>query len=87
MTSDHAHDAGADSLNRLKAVAPDPDRAERVRERCRTQLGRSRRRAARTAVITGFAWRVVAPGVIGAFCVLYAAMLVATTLRLERVFH
>jgi hypothetical protein len=87
MTSYEAHDAGADSLDRLRAVLPDPDRAERVRARCRTQLGRSQRRAARTAVITGFAWRVLAPGVVGAFCVLYAAMLVATTLRLEGVFH
>jgi len=87
MTSDNAHDAGADGLDRLRAVAPDPDRAERVRVRCRTQLGRRRRRAARTAVMTGFAWRVLAPGVVGAFCVLYAAMLVATTLRLEGVFH
>jgi hypothetical protein len=87
MTFDDAHDAGADGLDRLRALAPDPDRGERVRVRCRTQLGRSRRRAARTAVITGFAWRVVAPGVVGAFCVLYAALLVATTLRLERVFH
>ncbi|HLG53911.1 MAG TPA: hypothetical protein VI485_01185 [Vicinamibacterales bacterium] len=87
MTSYDAHDAGADSLDQLRAVAPDPDRAERVRARCRAQLGRSRRRAARTAVVTGFAWRVLAPGVVGAFCVLYVALLVATTLRLEGVFH
>ena len=87
MTSYDAHDAVADSLDRLMALAPDPDRAERVRVRCRTQLGRSRRRAAHTAVITGFAWRVLAPVVVGAFCVLYVAVLVATTLRLEGVFH
>ena len=87
MTSYDAHDASADSLHRLTALAPDPDRAERVRVRCRTQLGRSRRRAARTAVITGFAWRVLGPVVVGAFCVVYAAVLVATTLRLEDVFH
>jgi anti-sigma-K factor RskA len=87
MTSCDTHDGGADSLDNLRAVAPDPDRAERVRMRCRTQLGRSRRRAARTAVITGFAWRVLAPVVVGAFCVLYVVMLLATTLRLEGVFH
>jgi hypothetical protein len=85
MTPDDAHDASAESLNRLMALAPDPDRAERVRMKCRTQLGRTRRRAARTAVIAGFAWRVLAPVVVGAFCVLYAAMFVATTLRLEGV--
>jgi hypothetical protein len=85
MTSSDAHPAGGDSLDRLMALAPDPDRAERVRVRCRTQLGRSRRRAAHTAV-TGFAWRVLAPVVVGAFCVLYVAVLVATTLRFEGVF-
>jgi hypothetical protein len=87
MTAYDAHDASADSSLRLTALAPDPDRAERVRVRCRAQLGRSRRRAVRTAVITGFAWRVLAPVVVGAFCVLYAAGLVATTLRLEGVFN
>jgi hypothetical protein len=87
MTSYDAHDAGADGLDRLRALRPDPDRAERVRVRCRTQLGQSRRRAARTAVITGFAWGVLAPMVIGAFCLLYVIVLMATTLRLEGVFH
>jgi len=87
MTSSDAHDAGVDGLDRLMVLASDRDRAERVRVRCRTQLGRSRRRAAHTAVITGFAWRVLAPVVVGAFCVLYVAVLVATTLRLEGVFH
>lgn len=87
MTSCDDHDVGADSLNRLMNLAPDPDRAERVRVRCRTQLGRSRRRAARTTVITGFAWRVLAPVVLAAFCALYVVLLLATTLRLEGVFH
>jgi hypothetical protein len=86
MTSFDSHEASAESLKRLRALAPDPDRAERVRVKCRTQLGRSRRRAARTAVITGFAWRVLAPVVVGAFCVLYVTVLVATTLRLQGVF-
>jgi hypothetical protein len=87
MTSYDSRDGIADGLDRLMALAPDPDRAERVRVRCRTQLGRSSRRAARTAVITGFAWRMLGPVVIGAFCLLYVAMLVVTTLRLEGVFH
>jgi hypothetical protein len=87
MTSCERHDATADRLGRLMALAPDPDRAERVRVRCRTQLGRSRRRAARTAVVSGFARRVLAPAIVGAFCVLYVAVLVATTLRFEGVFH
>ena len=84
MMRDYSNDA---SLKRLMPLASDPDRAERVRARCRTQLGRGRRRAARTAVITGFAWHVLAPVVVGGFCVLYAALLMATTLRLQGVFH
>ena len=87
MTSCDSHDASADGLDRLMALAPDPDRAERVRVKCRAQLGRNPRRAARRAMITGFAWRVLAPVVVGAFCLLYLALLVATTLRLEGVFH
>jgi hypothetical protein len=87
MTPDDAHDAGEHSLERLMALAPDPDRAERVRMRCRTQLSRSQQRAARTALITEFAWRVLAPAVVGVVGVFYAAVLVATTLRLEDLFH
>ena len=86
MTSDVAHDAHADSLQRLMVLAPDPARAERVRMRCRTELGRSRRRAARAAAISGFAVRVFGPAVVGTFCVLYAALLAATTLSLEGIF-
>jgi hypothetical protein len=37
--------------------------------------------------MTGFAWRVLAPVVVGAFCAFYAAVLVATTLCFEGVFH
>jgi len=87
MTFHDAHDASVESLERLTALAPDPDLAERVRLRCRTQLERSPRRAAPTAVITGFGWRVLAPLVVGGFCVLYVALLVVTTLRLEGVFQ
>jgi hypothetical protein len=87
MTSYDSHDASKESLARLIPLAPDPDRAERVRERCRAHLRRSRRRTARTAVITGFLWQVVAPVVVGSFCVLYIAALVATTLRLQGIFH
>ena len=86
MTSYDSHDANAGSLDQLMTLVPDPERAQHVRARCRAQLGRSSRRAARTAAITGFTWRVLAPVVIGAFCVFYVAMLVATTLRLEGVF-
>jgi hypothetical protein len=85
MTSYDSHDASAKSLERLLRLAPDPDRAERVRVRCRTQLGRSRRRTAHIAVMTALAWRLLPPVVVGGFCVLYVAALVATTLRLHDV--
>jgi hypothetical protein len=83
MTSRDARDTSADSLKALMRLAPDPDRAERVRVRCRRQLQRNRRRAARVATITGFAWHVLAPAFVGGFCVLYVALLVVTTLRLQ----
>jgi hypothetical protein len=83
MTSRDFHDTSAESLNALMRLAPDPDRAERVRARCRRQLERSRRRASRAAAITGFAWHVIAPALVGGFCVLYVTLLVVTTLRLQ----
>ena len=83
MTAYDAHEASADRLDRLITLTPDPERAERVRVRCREQLERNRRRTARTAEITGFASRVLAPVVVGAFCVFYVAVLLATTIRLE----
>ncbi len=85
MTSCDAHDAGVDTLD-LITLTPDPVRAERVRARCRAQLERRQRRAARTTE-TGFAWRVLAPAVVGAVCVFYVAAIVATTLRLEVIFN
>jgi hypothetical protein len=82
MTSWDAHDACAYGLDRLTTLAPDPGRAERLRAKCRARLARSRQREARAAAITGFAWRVLGPGVVGAFCVFYVALLMATTRRL-----
>jgi hypothetical protein len=87
MTSGDSGDVSGVSWERLMPLAPDPDRAERVRARCRTQLGRGRRRAARTAVITAFAWHVLAPLLVGGFCVLYVALLAAATLRFRDIFH
>ena len=84
MTSD---DTRAANLHRLTALAPEPGRAERVRVRCRTQLEQRRRRGANIGKVTEFAWRVLTPVVVGAFCVFYVAVLVATTLRLEGVFR
>jgi hypothetical protein len=86
MMPDVAHDARADSLSGLTVLTPDVDRAERVRTACRALLDRRHRRRARMAALAGFSWQVLAPAVVGAFCVLYTAMLVAMTLRFEGLF-
>jgi len=85
MTSGGTH-LKAGGLRRLTALAPEPARAERVRARCRTQLEQSRRGKARTGQVAELAWRVLATVAVGAFCVFYVAVLVATTLRLEGLF-
>ena len=79
MTSDGSHPK-ADGLHRLSVLVPEPGRTERVRTRCRTQLEQSRRGEGSTGQVTEFAWRVVAPVIVGVFCVFYVAVLVATTL-------
>ena len=87
MTSYDSHDANLEALKRLQFLTPDSGRVDRLRIRCRTQLGRGRVRPKRTDVSTGFARRVLVPVVAGGFCVLYIAALVTTTLRLHGVFH
>jgi hypothetical protein len=85
--------AGGDGLEQLLALLPDESRAERTRGRCHAELHlraaryggqvrRRQRRAASRTAIAGYAWRVVGPVVVGGVCVLYAAALLATTLRL-----
>jgi hypothetical protein len=87
-------EAGGDGLQRLLTLVPDASRVERTRGRCHTQLRRRRQRAASGAAIAGstfalratvdrYAWRVVGPAIVGGVCVLYAAALLATTLRLD----
>ena len=86
MTSDDNHDSGAVNLRRLTALAPESGRAERVRAKCRTQLEQGRHGKRSTALATEFAWRVLAPIVVGVFCAFYIAVLVATTIRFEGLF-
>jgi hypothetical protein len=83
MTTCDTGDPNVEGLKRLRSLTPDPMRADRVRLRCRAHLARSRRRQARNDVITGLAWRVLAPAIFGYFCILYLAALVAATLRLR----
>ena len=73
MMRDSSHEVSADSLKGLMPLTPNADRSERVRARCRMQLKRNGRRS------------VLAPAVVGGFCLLYVAALVITTLRLEGV--
>jgi hypothetical protein len=78
---------GCFELKRLPSLAPDPRRAERVRVRCRAQLGQSRKREARKERIRVLGRRVLAPVIVGGFCILYLAALVAATLRLHGLLH
>jgi hypothetical protein len=83
MTADGSDEAGVKRSRELTRLAPDPARAERVRARCRGELERRRGRSAHMTAITGFASRVLVPAAVGAFCVFYVAVLVATTLRFQ----
>ena len=71
-------------LKQLPSLAPDRERTDRLRVRCRTQLGRSRRYWARTNEFTGFRQSAIGPIVFAAFCLLYVVGLVTTALRLHR---
>jgi hypothetical protein len=82
MNRRDAADACADGVQRLVTLAPDAGRAERTRARCQADLRRRRRRAAAATEAADCAWRVVGFALVGGACVLYAAALVATTVRL-----
>ena len=84
MTPCESDDRCGLSLSGLTALTPDPDRAWRFRETCRTQLGRMQPDA-REAALGGFTRRVLVPTIGAAFCALYFALLVAMTLRFEGV--
>ena len=87
MMSYDPHEACVEGLKRLQFLAPDPGHANRVRVRCRTQLGRNQRHVEYMDVMSRFARRVLAPVVVVSFCALYIAALVTTTLRLHGFFH
>jgi hypothetical protein len=87
VMSDDTRNESFEALTRLQFLSPDPERTARVRMRCRTRIGQHRKHSARTNVITGFARRVLAPVLVGGFCVLYIAALVSTALRLNGIFH
>ena len=84
MTPFDPDDPMFERLKQLPSLAPDRERTDRLRVRCRTQLGRSRRYRARTNEFTGFRRSAIGPIVFAAFCLLYVVGLVATALRLHR---
>jgi len=86
MTTHEWPDGNVERLGHLVRLVPDAARAERVRARCRAQLVRQQRRTARKAAIHAVTWRAAGPLLVGGFCVVYAVMLVATTLRLQGIF-
>jgi hypothetical protein len=87
MTPYDADDPIFERLKQLRLLAPDRERSDRLRIRCRTQLGRSRRYRGSARVLAGIERRAVGPIVFAAFCLLYVVGLVATALRLHRLFQ
>ena len=84
MTPIETDDPIFERLKQLRSLAPEPERTDRLRIRCRTQLGRSRRERGSTRAPAGFERLAVGPIVFAAFCLLYVVGLVATALRLHR---
>ena len=69
--NDRLDDRLGDVLGRLSSMAPDAVRTDRVRARCHARLaGRAARERRRRLV-----WKqVVAPALVGGFCVVYFAL-------------
>ena len=88
MTSHDSCDARLELLARLPRLAPDPERAERTRLRCRARFERRRQRSEHAAALIGFARRGLTPLTVGGFWVLYVVYVgtfVATIFRLQAV--
>ena len=88
MTSHDSCDARLELLAQLPRLAPDPQRAERTRLRCRARLERRRQRSEHAAAMIGFARRGLAQLAVGslwAFYVVYMSTFVATFFRLQAV--
>lgn len=87
MTPDPVHDPTIHSLARLRPLAANPAHAERVRQRCRAELARRRHRSDRRALAVESGRRMLAPVLLGGFCVLYLVELVGTAFGLRGAFH
>ena len=87
MTPYDTDDPIFERLKQLRLLEPDRERTDRLRIRCRAQLGRTRRGRGSSRAPGGFERRVVGPVVFAAFCLLYVTGLVVTALRLHRLFQ
>jgi hypothetical protein len=72
-------------LEHLRKLAPDRDRADRLRAKLRTELVRREARARRGARRWDAVRCVLAPVLVGGLCVLYLAAVVGNALRLNGV--
>ncbi len=85
MSRQHGAPRNADRLLRdlahLTPLAPDPERARRLRERCRGILVRTHRRSRRAGRVVGFLQGTVTPALLGILCVLYTIVLLVLALR------
>ena len=84
MTPYETDDPIFERLKQMPLLAPDLERSDRLRIRCRTQLGRSRRHRESGHAPAGFESRAVGTIVFATFCLLYVMGLVTTALRLHR---
>ena len=85
MTSDDPKDLGR-ILARLPVAVPDVARAEHVRARCHAALARRQRAADRPGHGIGRTERVLAPLLVGGFCLIYLSAVVLDVLRSQGVF-
>ena len=86
MTPNDSYDTSCDLLARLSRQAPDSERAERTRLRCRARLERRRQRSEHITELIGDARRDLPPLAVGGFlifCVVYLGALVANILGLR----
>ena len=81
MIRSDAPDPMLDQLTRLRQLSPDPARAERVRAKCRARLRRTG--GSKRTAVAGLARSILAPAVVGFWCVLYIAGLVAIAIHLH----
>ena len=76
MMPDDTYDPIFERLKQLPSLAPDRDRSDHLRMRCRARLGRSRQYRRRTNAVAGFGRRAVAVVAFVTFCILYVVGLV-----------